>query len=342
MAITQGVGPHSAWLKVNGTMLLLESGSVTQSALRKSATFHCSLPMSEPGAYDTLAEVSGDDKSIIEVMTRGTTKTLITGQIDSVDFDYIGRKITVSGRDESAKLHDKKTSEKWVNKKTTDIVKELAERAGIKADVKDLSTMAGKMLEQDHVKLSDNVSFAYVLQKLSEIDGARWWVDANGTLKYAPFNSPEGQYSIFIDQSSQPIKSDCLHLRVHHNVQAAREIEVDFKAWHPKKKRVMRYKSTIKGNGAPIRYSYSVPTLHQDQVEKFAKSLASERARHQLSVRATVVGDPTVAAGMGLSLQGTADFDQTYDIDTVHHEFGMRGHTTHITARSAKKGRTAS
>ena len=58
--------------------------------------------------------------------------------------------------------------------------------------------------------------------------------------------------------------------------------------------------------------------------------------------RATVVGDPACSAGMGLSLTGTSEFDQIFDIDTVHHDFGMRGHTTHITARAAKKGRTPS
>jgi hypothetical protein len=45
---------------------------------------------------------------------------------------------------------------------------------------------------------------------------------------------------------------------------------------------------------------------------------------------------------MGLSLTGTKHFDQSFEMDTVHHEFGMRGHTTQITARSATKGRTAS
>ncbi|WP_342711445.1 hypothetical protein AAFG13_06125 [Bradyrhizobium sp. B124] len=59
-------------------------------------------------------------------------------------------------------------------------------------------------------------------------------------------------------------------------------------------------------------------------------------------MRATVVGDPAVAAGMGLSLKGTEYFDQSFDIDTVVHDFGMSGHTTHITARSAKEGRSAS
>lgn len=341
MAITSGVGAHSAWLKVDGTTLLIEYGSVTQSANRKTSSFQCTLPLSEPGAYATLAEI-GDNSTTIEVMTRGVTRTLITGEIDTVDYDMIGRKINVTGRDKSAKLHDNKTNDKWLNKKTTDIVKELAERAGVKVDAKTLDTMAGKMLEQDHVKLSDNVSFAYVLHKLAELDGARWWVNADGILKYAPFGSPDGSYSIFIDQSAQPIKSDCLHLRLHRNVQAGKTIETTVKSWHPKKKKVVQHKSTIPGKGGPLKYNYNIPTLQQDQVEKHARSQATEKARHELGVRATVVGDPSVAAGMGLSLTGTQFFDQTFDIDTVHHEFGMRGHTTHITARSAKKGRTAS
>jgi hypothetical protein len=45
-------------------------------------------------------------------------------------------------------------------------------------------------------------------------------------------------------------------------------------------------------------------------------------------VRAAVVGDPVVPAGMGLTLTGTDYFDQIFDIDTVHHDFGMRGHTS--------------
>ena len=57
---------------------------------------------------------------------------------------------------------------------------------------------------------------------------------------------------------------------------------------------------------------------------------------------ATVVGDPSVQAGMGLQLSGSNFFDQVFDIDTVTHDFGMGGHLTHITARSAGQGRSAS
>jgi hypothetical protein len=107
-------------------------------------------------------------------------------------------------------------------------------------------------------------------------------------------------------------------------------------------KQVFQYQSNVEGNGGPVPYNYHIPGLVQDHVQQFAKSMATEKARHELTVSATVVGDPTVQAGMGLQLSGTHFFDQTYDIDTVHHDFGMPGHRTHITARSAKDGRSAS
>jgi hypothetical protein len=174
------------------------------------------------------------------------------------------------------------------------------------------------------------------------LDGARWWVDANGNFNYVPIGSPQGTYSIFIDESSEPLLSDCLDLRIKRNVQAGKSIQTTVKSWHPKKKQVFQYQSTVGGNGGPVPYNYHLPNLLLDHVTKYAKSLATEKARHELTVTATVVGDPTVSAGMGLQLSGTNYFDQTYDIDTVHHNFGMSGHRTHIVARSAKQGRSAS
>lgn len=204
--------------------------------------------------------------------TRGNTKTLLTGVVDEVAFDLISRTINVAGRDKSAALHEQKTSDKWLNKKTTEIVKDLAERAGIKADVKTLETVAGKMLEQDHVKLSDGVSFATVMNKLAEIDNARWWVDADGVLRYVPFGSAIGSYSIFIDQSAQPIKSDCLHLRIHRDLQAAKRLKVRLRSWHTRKKQVHEYEATVPGTDDEQVFSDSIPGLQQNQVEKYARA----------------------------------------------------------------------
>lgn len=341
MAITQGAGPHAAWLTVNGETFPIEHGQVSQEAKRKSAQFSGVIPLSYPGAY-AMAATTGDNEATVSVLTRGQTSTLVTGEIDYFKSDLINRIIHFTGRDKSAKLHEQKSSEKWLNKKPSEIVQDLIGRVGLAGNIFPSQIMAGKKLEQDFVHLSDNVSFGYLIHKLSQLDGCRWFVDAKGMFHYVPIGSPTGAYSITINQDQEPISADCHDLQIGRNVQAGKTIQTTVKSWHPKLKQVFSYTSNVEGNGGPMTYNYHVPNLLQDHVTKRAKSQATEKALHELNVTATVVGDPSVSAGMALQLNGTAYYDQTFDIDTVHHDIGMKGHWTHITARAPKSGRTAS
>lgn len=340
MAITSGVGPHAAWLNVNGASFLIERGSVTQQAKRKSCEFSVTIPMGLDGAADTLAWI-GDNTATITVLARGQIATLFTGELKRPAFDYIGRSISVYGQDLSGRLHQNKTSEKWQNKLPSEIVQDLVGRVGLSGNITSSALLAGKRLEQDYVKLSDNVSYGQIIHKLAEFDGARWFVDAKGVFNYVPFGSTQGIYSIQIDQNRRPISSDCLRLRVTRNIEAGKNLEVHIKAWHPKKKQLFQKTATVPGIGGPHVYNFNLPVYEQDHVDQHAIAQANERARHELKVSATLVGDPAVSAGMGLQLSGT-HFDQTFEIDHVHHEFGMGGFRTSITARSAKQGRSAS
>src|SRR5690348_7756259 len=206
MAITQGVGPHQAWLECNG-IWPIEHGQVSQSAKRRTSSFSCEIPLSYPGAYAAFANL-GDNTAIITVMSVAGEGTLFTGEVDEVEFDYIRRCIHVSGRDNSKKLHEMQDNSKYVNQKTTDIVRQLIGKAGLAGNIVASGVMAGKKLEQDYVKLTANLSFAQIISKLAQIDGARWWVDQNGTFQYVPYLSPQGSYSITINQQAEPISSD--------------------------------------------------------------------------------------------------------------------------------------
>ncbi len=54
----------------------IERGQVQQNITRKTSTFQCKVLMSLEGAYDTFAQICGDDEIPVEVMTRGATSTL--------------------------------------------------------------------------------------------------------------------------------------------------------------------------------------------------------------------------------------------------------------------------
>lgn len=342
MAISSGVGPHAAWLAVGGSFWPIEHGNSNQSANRRTSSFAGVIPMAWPGARSFFAGVdNGTDASIL-VMTRGQMATLITGALDDVDFGYIPeRVIRFSGRDKSSQLHENITSEKWLNKLPSEIVQDLIGRVGLSGNVAASLVKAGKQLQQDYVKLSENNSFARIIHEMARLDGCRWWIDPQGTFHYAPYGTPNGVYSITVNQDQEPIRADCLQLNVRHNLQAGRPHAVSVKGWHPKKKQIFSYTSNVEGSGPKRTWNYQVPTPTQERVERHARSEATEKARHEFNVTATVVGDPSVQAGMGLQLNGT-DFDQVFDIDCVQNDFGMSGHRTHITARSPKQGRSAS
>lgn len=343
MAILSGYGPHAAWLSVGGGNWPIEQGGTSQSAERKTSSFRGVIPMAWPGARSFFRGVDSGTEAKITVMTRGQFSTLLTGALDVVNFDYIpGRLIQFSGRDKSSQLHEKTTSEKWVNKKPSDIVQDLVARAGIDVGALNASPVqAGKQLQQDYVKLSENSTFAHVIHEMARLDGARWWIDPNGQFHYVLYGNPQGTYSVTIRQDQEPISADCIELKIQHNLQAARPHAVTVKGWHPKKRQIFSYTSNVEGVGPQRAWNYQVPTLTDERARKHAKSEATEKARHEFVVTATVVGDPSVQAGMGLQVNGT-DFDQVFDIDTVQHAFGMSGHRTHLLARSPKQGRSAS
>ncbi len=343
MAITSGAGPHFAFLNVGGSSFPIEHGSVSQHKTRKTSTFSAVIPLSYPGAEAALAALGDNDATII-VQTRGTTATLFTGEADTTEFDYVGRVIRITGRDRSAKLHENKTSEKWLNKKGHEIVQDLAGRVGLSVQADGSTLMAGKKLEQDFVRLSDSISFAAVIDKLAPFDGARWWVDQNGTRHYRVGASPTGTYTLnYTPPTAGYMTADFVALKIRRNVQAGKTTNVKVKSWHSRKKEMFEGNSNVESKtSGEINHEYHIPGLLKDQVQQYAKARANELTRHELTLHATVVGDPTVNVAMGLQLNGTGFWDQTYEMDTVHHEFGMSGHLTSITARAGKGGRSAS
>jgi hypothetical protein len=330
MATSSGTGPHAAW--ING--FLIEHGTVVQQANRKSSTFSVTVPMFEEGALGAFS--GGSSEAVVVVKGVGGSGPLITGEIDTVDMDFIATTITIHGRDKSSKLHNQKSAEKWQNKTGSDIARELAGRAGLgTGKIEGGGKQAGKKLQQDYVKLTDGISFATVIHVLGQYDGARWFVDKNGQFNYQ--TGPGGGSFSLNWSKGPPIRSDCLSLRVKLNVQAMKGVKVTVKSWHPKDKKTYTGKSSQGGgggSGSPNEYTYHIPTLTQEQADQHAKSRAKEHARHAKQLTATVIGDPSIDASGSVTLSGTGAGDGSYQIDSVHHAFGMSGYTMTINAKS--------
>jgi hypothetical protein len=337
MAISSGVGPHLAWVIVNGSKFLIHEGSVSLTATKKSGTFSGKMPLLTPGAAGLFAALGDNDSSIV-VETRGQTGTLISGEIDDVTLDIVGGEISFSGRDASAKLHDKKTAEKWINKKPDEIITDLAGRVGLSTQIEPLALTMQRKMNDDYTKLSDNISYSMVVHKLSEFMGAYWYVQ--GSTLFVTITPPSDGYAVnySIDNVGR-IVSDCISLSIKRNIQAGKPVKVTTKSWHTQDQKKYQGENTISGNGTTKEYVYHLPNLTQEHVDQHSKGKSKDHARHEINVDAHCVGDPSISIAAGLALSGPY-FAGTYKIDKLDHTVGMEGHSMTISAKGPAPGRS--
>jgi hypothetical protein len=330
--------PHRAWLTINGEDFPLLSGSASQTKTKKSSTFSATAVLT-PDLEQIVAGL-GDNEASVSVLSGGEQKALVTGEIDSARLIYIKGVANFSGRCKSAKLHSTRSAEKWQNKAHTDIVKDIASRIGLSPNLGQFDALkAGRLLQLDWSKLTDGVSYATVLHKAAEILGARWWVDPKGTLHFQPEGSPQGTFTLTYQEIGGDKTANFSELEINRNIQAGKPIKVKVKSFHPGQKKSVAGTYTIGGNGSTVEYGYHLAGHSQDHVDAHAKARCKEIAGHELQLTAQLPGDPSIDVAMALELQGTA-FAQTFEMDSISHQFGMRGHTMSISAKSAKKGRS--
>lgn len=339
MGAQPGVREHRAWLQAAGRRWEVSSGQAMLSATRESSHFSCSFPLHKDGAEEAFAFPDSLDAEVI-IRSGFADETLVSGEIDSADFDYDSGIISVRGRCKSAKLHQTLTAEKFINQTPDQIVKKLIEKAGLQGDISEEALKAGREWNKDWVRLTDNVSVASVIHKMAEFMGCRWWVDGRGKFHMKRAGESDGTYSVFYEKpAGGPARSDQLTIRVHRNYQASKSIEVNFRSWRQLEKRAYESKKTAPGIGGTTTYEYETPGLTQQHLDRFARSRLAEHVRHEIGLTISGPGDTSCVAGMDLELRGTA-FAQKFEIDQVNHSFGMGGHRMTIGATNARKGRS--
>src|SRR6185312_2536687 len=145
--------------------------------------------------------------------------------------------------------------EKWINKHPDEIIQDLAGRVGLSVQIDPLAIKMARLMNSDHVKLSDTVTYATLVHKLSEFMGAHWYCQGN-TLKVVSGNPQGAPYTINISiGANNEVVSDALSLKIKRNVQAGKPIDVKVKAWHVQDKKVYTGQYTVGGNGTQKEYT---------------------------------------------------------------------------------------
>jgi len=346
-AITGGVRPVVGYLVVNGAIIPVLQAECQQTANNQSGHFNATVAVDAlpAGADEDYFANTSPIQAAIAVSTQagGQPTTLIQGSIDTTDFDAETRLFHVNGNDATAPLHRQKSSEKFLNQQPQDIITTVAQRVGLTAAADSLGLFAGKIMQIDFAKMTEDISLGSIVHKMTEFMGANWYLDPATQVMHVRLASSasSGGYTITYSPGP-PISGNFLTMRITRKVPLSGNVAVTVKGWHTKRKQVIQSTKTMSGQGSgTLTYQYHVPNVEQDHADQHAAAKLANHTRHELSVSVECVGDETIDISKPLILSGTK-YDQSYDIDTINHVIGDRGYTMMIQAKSAKSGRSTS
>jgi phage protein D len=327
---------------VNGTLLSgIVEVEVTNASHFTADTFRvvCSssgLPAALNPAYWALSV--GDQVAVsagfADASGNASYTQLILGQVDNVEYDLAGRKLTLTGRDLSAPLIDTKTAEKFQNQTSSAIATLLAGRHGLTPNVQATTTKAGTFYEIDNVVLTQEQTEWDLLIYLAGQEGFDCWVSGN-TLYFQP--SPVATalpYKLVWQEPPAGVfNSNAIDIKLSRSETLARDVIVKVQSWNQQQQKsfVVTYKvsqafKSQRAGGQSQTYSFVVPNLNRDQALKQAQAKAEEITRHERVLTASLPGDALLTTRAMVQLVGTnTAWDQNYYPDTVTRTLSFEG-----------------
>lgn len=333
-----------AWALINGQRIEAMELNAACSRTKKADTFSGRLPLFNgplsPTFWLDAAEIK--DVSIYMQAESAEGREVIKGDIEQVTCDFAQGTVHFTGKDKTAALINEKTTEKFLNKKSTEIVKELAGRAGVDVKVTESTLKAGKLYQIDFNKITDHVSMWTAINEMADKEGYDVFMK-DGVLQFVDENDDEGEIQIDFRAPTpeQFATGNFVHLRVARNLNLSKPHKVRVQSWDSKKKEKIVSEKHIGGTGKERLYDYKYDELTKDRADRMAEKHLERNMRHEKEIQLTgLPGDETITPRMMLALSGTqSSFDQSYYIKTIEHAFSRGGYAQNITAHNKDERR---
>ena len=328
-------------LTVAGQTLECEEATVHQTRNAKTDTLTAVAALFGAGPSPSFWS-STTPISVQCMITIGTSNNLLfDGFVDSVECDFTGGKVSINARDKSAKMIDKKSSKKHLNKKPHEIVSQYASDNGLASEVEQVAEKAGRAFQIDYVALIHRMSDWHAIQHLAEHYGMSAYATAGKLyFKKIPENLPIYTVS-FSHASSGQSQGTELKLTTKRNVALGKNIKTSVHTWNHKNQKKYEATYTEAGSGETLEYHLHHPGLTQEQANKRAKAHSDKATKNEMEIKVEIPGDPSVNARMNLQLTGTGTaWDQIHEIESVEHKISTHGgYVTSIDTKAKSKKR---
>ena len=261
--------------------------------------------------------------------------SLLQGEVDQLHLDPRALRLTLEGRDLTARLIAARTQETFANQTASDIATILAARHNLTSAVTPTTTPVGTywQLEHDHITLDCFTRATTewdLLTTLAAHEGFNVWISGT-TLNFQPppLNPPA------ILNIAPP--ANIISVQMSRALTLARPIAVTVKSWNSRQANAFSQTATSPGAGTPQPYIQVVPNLTPAAALKLAQTRLAELTSHERTIEIEMPGELILTPRQQIQLTGTnTAFDQPYFIEEITRRLSTaHGFTQHLRARAA-------
>jgi phage protein D len=288
--------------------------------------------------------------------TDSDLQSFIIGRVDDMQYDPVQNTIELSGRDFTSQFIDAKTTEVFTNQSVQSIVKTLAARhnmtANVATNITPPATFAGSFFEIDSRRIANEHSEWDLLTLLAHETQCSVFVTGQ-TLNFLPAQDPTKNDTYVIDwtpptATSGAPQANLVDLKFSRNLTLTKDAKVILTTWDRANGKPFKVtasathtKNKVTRNASlpfsqPQIYSYTIPGLTRQQAVIKAQALLAEISKHEMRLDATLPGDNILTAQTLVTVQGTGTpFDQVYFPDSVVRSMSVsEGYTMRLAAKN--------
>ncbi len=269
----------------------------------------------------------------VQVSTDGIGfTTLITGEVDQVEYDVGTGLVLLAGRDFVAAMIEAPTQETFQNRTSSEIAEAIARRHGLAAEVAATSTLAGTFYQQDHVRSSLG-AFARartewdLLTWLAQHEGYDVWVQGR-TLYFQPLPQPGlPDFTVLVGNDANGVTvANVEQLRCTRALTLAKGAQVEVHSWSSRQQRAFTRTARAGAAGTARRYVVVRPNLAEDQAAAMARTMLEQVGRQERIIEVEMPGETALTPRSQVAVMGTgSSFDQSYWVDWIHRQVSMAG-----------------
>lgn len=270
--------------------------------------------------------------------------SMLLGVVDDISGVLPDRRLTVTGRDFTARLMDSKTSEKYPNLTASAVATKMAEKYGLTPVVTATTEKIGRYYEIDHVDLQIEQTEWDVLTWLARQEQFSVFIRGR-ELHFQPY-ATEDQTPFIVQYAPQtdaePQSATVQNITFGRTLTVAKDVEVTVTTWGSKTKKTIQRKSTRRGGSGKTRstevqkYSYRIGNLSADEAQRRADQLAAEITKHRMKISVSGPADNKLMLDDSIKLVGTGTaWDQVYFPDSINRSLTFEGgYTWEISAKN--------